>query len=101
MIGLFVATPPGSRKTEAALEIAEKAVLSGQKVLIFFYRPGVMNLRDERYVKLLDRGATIYACSQSCQAQGITAIPDNIVLGELGLLSNLMSGCQKFVAFIR
>lgn len=101
IVGIFVATPPGSQKTETALELAEKALVSGQQVLLFLYRPGVNNLRDARYVKLLERGATIYACSQSCQAQGITAVPDNIVLGEFGLLSKLMNGCQKFVAFIR
>jgi len=99
-MGLLISTPPGDPKTETALQMAKDALMKGQAVMIFLYQSGVGNLHHERYVKLLDEGATIYACSQSCQAQGINPIPEKVILSNLAHAVSLMSGCQQFVAFI-
>ncbi|MBA5866823.1 MAG: hypothetical protein GDA67_09050 [Nitrospira sp. CR1.3] len=100
-LGLLLSTPPSHPSVETVARLAQAAVTRGVEVYLYLIDEGVRNVRDDRYIGLLDVGVKMSVCAYGCQQHGV---PTNNVdrrasLSGLVVLSGIIDGCDRFLAF--
>ena|ERR1041385_2909076 len=100
-LGLLLSTPPSHPNVAAVAHLSEVSLKEGVDVYLYLIDEGVKNIRDERLLAASRGGAKLFACAYGCQQQGVPTdnIDPNIQLCGLVVLSNMMNGCDRFVAF--
>lgn len=101
-LGILLASPPSSRNTERVLRLCEEAIRGGIHVFLYLIDEGVESLLDERYRKLSSaQGVRFFACAYGCQQHGVPTegLPPTVSLCGLVVLSNIVNGCDRFLAF--
>lgn len=99
--GIFLSTPPSHPSVETVARLSSEAIAQGHTVFLYCIDEGVKNLRDPRYAELVGRGMKLFVCAYGCQRHGVSThqLDSRISLCGLVVLSQIMNGCDRFLAF--
>lgn len=97
-LGILLSTPPADRNLEAVIGLISASRTSHVNVYLYLIDDGVECIHDKRLVEFLKDGLKLYACAYGAQKKGI-APTDNATFGGLAVLSELISVCDRFIAF--
>lgn len=99
--GVLLSTPPSHPNVATVAGLCREALKANIDVYLYLIDEGVKNLNDDRLLGLSGSGAKLFVCAYGCQQHGVPT--DKIALGVtlcgLVVLSNIVNGCDRFVAF--
>ncbi len=97
-LGLLLSTPPEHQNLQTVLSLVEEAL--NQEIVPYLYLidDGVKNVDLPAFFDLSKRGLKLFACAYGAQRYGI-AVDDKAVFCGLVVLSDLIKGCDRFIAF--
>lgn len=100
-LGLLLSTPPSHPSVETVVQLAQAAVGKGIDVYLYLIDEGVKTAVDHRYLGLIDAGVKMSVCAYGCQQHGVltTSIDSRVSLSGLVVLSGIIDGCDRFLAF--
>lgn len=100
-LGVLLSTPPSHPNIATVVGLCREAVKANIDVYLYLIDEGVRNLDDARLVALSGSGAKFFVCAYGCQQQGISTdkLAPGVTLCGLVVLSNMINGCDRFVAF--
>lgn len=100
-LGVLLSTPPNHPNVGTVTRLCEEAVKAGVDVYLYLIDEGVRNVRDPRLSKLGLDGVKLFVCAYGCQKHGVPTdgLDIGMTLCGLVVLSNLVSGCDRFLAF--
>ena len=100
-LGLLLSTPPSHPRVETVVQLAQAALRKGVDVYLYLIDEGVKTAVDQRYVGLVDAGVKMSVCAYGCQQYGVltTTIDSRVSLSGLVVLSGIIDGCDRFLAF--
>jgi sulfur relay (sulfurtransferase) complex TusBCD TusD component (DsrE family) len=100
-LGLLLSTPPSHPSGETVVRLAQAALRKGVDVYLYLIDEGVKTAVDQRYVRLVDGGVKMSVCAYGCQQHGVltTTIDSRVSLSGLVVLSGIIDGCDRFLAF--
>ena len=83
------------------MKLAGAALRQGIDVYLYLIDEGVKSMNDVRFSDLLTGGVKISVCAYGCQQHGVstTDIDSRISLSGLVVLSGIIDGCDRFLAF--
>lgn len=97
-LSILLAAGPDHPGFEHGVRLARAAVRQGIHVHLYFIDDGVLGLSNAGVEDLRSSGVQVYGCAYAAERRGLPWQRD-IVYGGLALLSDLMAGCDRFVAF--
>ena len=100
-LGVLLSTPPSHPNVTTVSRLCQEALRSGVDVYLYLIDEGVLNLRDRRLLELSAAGGKFFVCAYGCQKHGVPTdgLDERITLCGLVVLSNMVNGCDRFVAF--
>jgi sulfur relay (sulfurtransferase) complex TusBCD TusD component (DsrE family) len=100
-LGLLLSTPPSHPSVETVVQLAQAALRRGVEVYLYLIDEGVKTAVDQRYLALIDVGVKMSVCAYGCQRHGVltTTVDSRISLSGLVVLSGIIDGCDRFLAF--
>jgi sulfur relay (sulfurtransferase) complex TusBCD TusD component (DsrE family) len=100
-LGLLLSTPPSHPSVETVAQLAQAALRRGVNVYLYLIDEGVKTAADQRYLGLLDAGVKMSVCAYGCQQHGVitSTVDSRISLSGLVVLSGIIDGCDRFLAF--
>jgi sulfur relay (sulfurtransferase) complex TusBCD TusD component (DsrE family) len=100
-LGLLLSTPPTHPSVETVVQLAQAALRKGVDVYLYLIDEGVKTVADQRYLGLIDAGVKMSVCAYGCQQHGVltTTIDSRVSLSGLVVLSGIIDGCDRFLAF--
>ncbi|HET9962513.1 MAG TPA: DsrE family protein [Nitrospiraceae bacterium] len=100
-LGILLSTPPTHPSVNTVAGLCQEALSQGMDLYVYFIDEGVKNLRDPRYLDLVNRGLKLFVCAYGCQQHEVSteAVDTRISLCGLVVLSNIVNGCDRFLAF--
>ena len=100
-LGILLSTPPSHPSVETVVQLAEAALRRGVDVYLYLIDEGVKTATDPRYLGLIDAGVKTSVCVYGCQQHGIpiVTIDSRVSLSGLVVLSGIIDGCDRFLAF--
>ncbi len=100
-LGLLLSTPPSHPSVETVVQLALSALRRGVEVYIYLIDEGVKVATDPRYIGLINTGAKMSVCAYGCQQHGVptVSIDSRASLSGLVVLSGIIDGCDRFLAF--
>ena len=100
-LGVLLSTPPSHPNIITVARLCEEGLRSNVDIYLYLIDEGVRNLRDTRLLKLADAGAKLFACAYGCHQHAVPThdLPTGIQLCGLVILSNMINGCDRFIAF--
>lgn len=99
--GVLLSTPPSHPSVTTVAHLCREALDSDIDVYMYLIDEGVLNLRDPRLLELSSEGAKLFVCAYGCQRHAVPTdgLDPGITLCGLVVLSNMVNGCDRFVAF--
>jgi predicted peroxiredoxin len=81
--------------------VAQAALRRGVDVYLYLIDEGVKTVADQRYLRLIDAGVKMSVCAYGCQQHGvpIVIVDSRVSLSGLVVLSGIIAGCDRFLAF--
>jgi sulfur relay (sulfurtransferase) complex TusBCD TusD component (DsrE family) len=100
-LGLLLSTPPSHPSVETVVQLARAALRRGVEVYLYLIDEGVKTVVDQRYLALIDDGVKMSVCAYGCQQYGVlrTTVDSRVSLSGLVVLSGIIDGCDRFLAF--
>ena len=100
-LGLLLSTPPSHPSVETVVKLARAALRRGVEVYLYLIDEGVKTVVDQRYLALIDDGVKMSVCAYGCQQYGVitTTVDSRVSLSGLVVLSGIIDGCDRFLAF--
>ena len=100
-LGLLLSTPPSHPSVETVVQVAQAALRRGVDVYLYLIDEGVKTSVDQRYLGLIDAGLKMSVCAYGCQRHGVltTTVDSRVSLSGLVVLSGIIDGCDRFLAF--
>jgi sulfur relay (sulfurtransferase) complex TusBCD TusD component (DsrE family) len=100
-LGLLLSTAPSHPSVETVVKLAEAAIRQGVEVYLYLIDEGVKSLNDSRFSGLVDGGVKMSVCAYGCQQHGVSTrdVDSRISLSGLVVLSGIIDGCDRFLAF--
>jgi len=100
-LGLLLSTPPSHPSVDTVLCLTDAALRQGIDVYLYLIDEGVKGLMDSRYADVVRAGVKMSVCAYGCQQHGISTkdINPDISLSGLVVLSGIIDGCDRFLAF--
>jgi hypothetical protein len=100
-LGVLLSTAPSHANVALVADLCTTAVTHGTDVYLYLIDEGVKNIRDGRFLDLARGGLKLFACAYGCQQHGVATegLGPEVTLCGLVVLSNLINGCDRFVAF--
>lgn len=100
-LGILLSTGPSHPNVTTVAELCRTAVASEVDVYLYLIDEGVKNVRDPRLCALAASGAKFFVCAYGCQQHSVSTadIDPRISLCGLVVLSNMINGCDRFLAF--
>jgi len=100
-LGLLLSTPPSHPSVETVAQLAQAALRRGVDVYLYLIDEGVKTVSDQRYLTLIDAGVKMSVCAYGCQQHGVltTTVDSRVSLSGLVVLSGIIDGCDRFLAF--
>ncbi|HYE29825.1 MAG TPA: DsrE family protein [Methylomirabilota bacterium] len=97
-LGILISAPPLAPNFTHGVRLAEAARRLGVDVYLYCIDEAVPGLLSMEVQRLRSEGGKIFGCALAVQARSLK-ITDEAVLGGLGMVSELMSATDRFVAF--
>ena len=100
-LGFLLSTAPSDKTIETVVRLAEAAIRQGIDVYLYLIDEGVKSFKDSRFSRLLDGGVKMSVCAYGCQQHGVSTqqVDSRISLSGLVVLSGIVDGCDRFLAF--
>jgi sulfur relay (sulfurtransferase) complex TusBCD TusD component (DsrE family) len=100
-LGLLLSTGPSHDSVQTVTQLADAALRRGVEVYLYLIDEGVKVVRDPRFSQLIDHGAKLSVCAYGCQQHGVptVGIDTRVSLSGLVVLSGIIDGCDRFLAF--
>jgi len=100
-LGMMLSTPPENANLQTVTRLSEEALSAGLDVYVYLIDEGVKNLSDSRLCHLTASGLKLFACAYGCQKHQVSTegYGKDVAFCGLVVLSNIMSGCDRFLAF--
>jgi sulfur relay (sulfurtransferase) complex TusBCD TusD component (DsrE family) len=100
-LGLLLSTPPSHPSVETVVQLTQAALRKGIDVYLYLIDEGVKTVVDQRYLGLIDAGVKMSVCAYGCQQHGVltTTVDSRVSLSGLVVLSGIIDGCDRFLAF--
>ncbi len=100
-LGVLLSTPPSHPSVTTVSRLCSEALAQDVDVYLYLVHEGVKNHNDPRLLDLAARGVKSFVCAYGCQRHGIptSSVDGAITLCGLVVLSNIISGCDRFLAF--
>ena len=100
-LGLLLSTPPSHPSVETVVQLAQAALSRGIEVYLYLIDEGVKTVVDQRYISLIDAGVKMSVCAYGCQQHSVltTTVDSRVSLSGLVVLSGIIEGCDRFLAF--
>jgi sulfur relay (sulfurtransferase) complex TusBCD TusD component (DsrE family) len=100
-LGLLLSTASSHASVNTVIQLAEAATRQRVEVYLYLIDEGVKNLKDARFTHLVDRGVKLSVCAYGCQQHGVSTedVDSRISLSGLVVLSGIIDGCDRFLAF--
>lgn len=100
-LGLLLSTGPSHPNITTVAGLCKEALASDVDVYLYLIDEGVLNLRDRRLMDLSAAGAKLFVCAYGCQQHKVSTddVGKDVTLCGLVVLSNMINGCDRFVAF--
>jgi sulfur relay (sulfurtransferase) complex TusBCD TusD component (DsrE family) len=100
-LGVLLSTGPVHPNIETVSRLCDEALKSEIDVYLYLIDEGVLNLRDPRLTGLSSGGAKLFVCAYGCQQHRVPTdnLGKDVTLCGLVVLSNIINGCDRFVAF--
>jgi len=100
-LGLLLSTPPSHPSVDAVFRLTHAALHQGIDVYLYLIDEGVKGLMDSRYADVIRAGVKMSVCAYGCQQHGVSTkdINPKISLSGLVVLSGIIDGCDRFLAF--
>lgn len=100
-LGVLLSTGPLHPNVTTVSRLCEEALASDVDVYLYLIDEGVLNLHDPRLLALSSAGAKMFVCAYGCQQHKVPTddVGKDVTLCGLVVLSNMMNGCDRFVAF--
>ena len=100
-LGVLLSTAPSHPSVATVTRLCQEALRSGIDVYLYLIDEGVRNVRDGRFLQLSEDGAKLFVCAYGCQQHDVPTdgLDKGITLCGLVVLSNIVNGCDRFVAF--
>ncbi len=100
-LGLLLSTPPGHPSVSTVTQLSREALRTGIDVYLYLIDEGVKNLHDSALLGAAGDGAKFFVCAYGCQQHGVKTdhLDPRVTLCGLVVLSNIVEGCDRFVAF--
>lgn len=100
-LGILLSTAPSHSSVDIVARLADAAVRQGVEVYLYLIDEGVKSLNDARFSRLVDGGMKMSVCAYGCQQHGVSTqeVDSRISLSGLVVLSGIIDGCDRFLAF--
>jgi sulfur relay (sulfurtransferase) complex TusBCD TusD component (DsrE family) len=100
-LGILLSTPPSHPNLLTVARLCEESLRSNIDVYLYLIDEGVKNLTDQQLLSLSKTGAKLFVCAYGCQQHEVSTgnLDPGIQLCGLVVLSNILNGCDRFVAF--
>ena len=100
-LGLLLSTPPSHPSVETVVQLSQAALRKGIDVYLYLIDEGVKTVVDQRYLGLIDAGVKMSVCAYGCQRYGVLTanVDSRVSLSGLVVLSGIIDGCDRFLAF--
>jgi sulfur relay (sulfurtransferase) complex TusBCD TusD component (DsrE family) len=100
-LGILLSTPPSHPNLSTVTRLCEEGLRSDVDVYLYLIDEGVKNVTDQQLLGLSKAGTKLFACAYGCQQQEVSTenLDPGIQLCGLVVLSNIINGCDRFVAF--
>ncbi len=100
-LGVLLSTPPSHPSVDTVLHLSDAALRQGIDVYLYLIDEGVKGLMDSRYADLVRVGMKMSVCAYGCQQHGVSTkgMSPEISLSGLVVLSGIIDGCDRFLAF--
>ncbi len=100
-LGVLLSTPPSHPSVTTVSRLCEEALTAGLDVYLYLIDEGVKNVGDARFSRFSHAGGKFFVCAYGCQQHGVETdtLSKDVTLCGLVVLSNIINGCDRFVAF--
>ena len=97
-LGILLSTGPTNANLGIAVNLSDAALRAGVDVYLYLIDEGVLTVDDPRFQPLRGSGLKLFACAYGAQQHGVARNEENATYCGLVILSNIVSGCDRFVA---
>lgn len=100
-LGVLLSTGPLHVNAGIVADLCFAAVEAGCEVYLYLIDLGVENVHHPRFKQLVAQGVKLFVCAYGCQRHGVSTsgLDERVSLCGLVVLSNIISGCDRFLAF--
>lgn len=100
-LGVLLSTAPSHPNVALVADLCRGAVAGNVDVYLYLIDEGVKNIGDRRFLTLAHDGLKLFVCAYGCQQHGVPTadLGPEVTLCGLVVLSNILNGCDRFVAF--
>jgi sulfur relay (sulfurtransferase) complex TusBCD TusD component (DsrE family) len=100
-LGILLSTFDSHPSVDTVVGLCSAALQQESDVYLYLIDEGVKNIRDPRLVTLAEKGMKLFVCAYGCQQHGVSTenLNPRISLCGLVVLSNMVNGCDRFLAF--
>jgi len=98
-LGILLSTGPSSANLSTAVHLSGAALKAGVDVYVYLIDEGVLTVDDPCFQSLRNSGLKLFACAYGAQQHGVARKDDTATYCGLVILSNIVSTCDRFVAF--
>jgi hypothetical protein len=96
-LGILLSTSPAHPNLDTCLGLGRAALERGADLYLYLVDDGVANIDDDRILDLGRHGAKLFVCAYGCQRRRLP-ITDKATYCGLVVLTDLINGCERFVA---
>ena len=97
-LALLLSTCPEAPGFRHGINLAQAALDAGVKVYLYCIDEAVLGLGDAQLQSLKASGLNLYACAYGAQRRNVP-VSDLAVFAGLGMVSDLMTGTDRFLSF--
>jgi len=98
-LGLMLSTAPEHPNLQTVVALSRTALDRSADVYLYLIDDGVAAKDRPEIRELAERGAKLFVCAYGCQKRGIPlSDPDTFTYSGLVVLTDLINGCERFIA---
>jgi sulfur relay (sulfurtransferase) complex TusBCD TusD component (DsrE family) len=100
-LGLLLSTDQTHPHAETVYQLSKTALENKVDTYLYLIDEGVKNLEDPRFIGLASEGLKLFVCAYGCQQHQVSTdgYGKEITFCGLVILSNIIDGCDRFLAF--
>ena len=97
-LGILLSTPPEHPNLTTLFHLAQAALARRMRIYLYLVDDGILALNTPEIATLKKDGVNLFLCAYGADRRGI-AVSNKGAFSGLVVLSDLMKGCDRFVAF--